>query len=134
LTTRFVVCIDIEEDDVAKAYTELYRFMHNQVPAHKIGWESTDEVFGEDGELMNQNDIQEAREKGFAQIKDMFNEREGSLLVLRDEDLEKIGIDASSISDDKFDEITEAYADEIEDTFDFGELLRFTIEEHGLLK
>lgn len=64
---RFVVCIDIDEVDVAKAYSELHKYMdviQKHAPEKWEGWESTDEAFDDDDQI-EPDVLQEARDKFF---------------------------------------------------------------------
>jgi len=59
MTTRFVVCVDVEEDNLELAYKALYQAM-GQLP-DGVEWESTDEVYGPDGGELGEEEIQAAR-------------------------------------------------------------------------
>lgn len=65
--TRFVICIDIVNDDVAEAYGELYRLMAklDKDPVCD-GWESTDEAFNSNGDSLTPEEIQKASNKFFS--------------------------------------------------------------------
>jgi len=55
---RFVICVDIEEDDTTKAYGEMYEAMRKS----GLDWESTDEWFPpEEGEPGDPDELQAAR-------------------------------------------------------------------------
>jgi hypothetical protein len=70
--TRFVVAIDVDEDDLTKAYIELNKIMHQEVRACDVAWESTDEAFGPDGEHVNPDDLQSARMEGIDLIRNDY--------------------------------------------------------------
>jgi len=69
--TRFVICVDIAEDDLAKAYGHLHDYMdyiqdgNSNGRAAYEGWESSDEAFDADGEHIDPDVLQKAREKFF---------------------------------------------------------------------
>lgn len=60
---RLVVCIDIPAVTLEEAYHRLYYTMAG-LPKD-IEWESTDEAFDQEGELIPPNKVQEARMKFF---------------------------------------------------------------------
>lgn len=67
---RFVICVDIAEEDLTEAYRKLHEFMdliQNSTEAMNIweGWESTDEAFGPDGAAIDPDVLQQARMKFF---------------------------------------------------------------------
>ena len=53
---RFVICVDVEEDDVAKAYGLLRDGMKQST----LGWESTDEWYKPGGDQGNSGELQQA--------------------------------------------------------------------------
>jgi len=60
-TYRFVICVDVEESDLAFAYSKLYHSMA-LISSKELDWESTDEAYFEDGEEVDPNLLQKARE------------------------------------------------------------------------
>ena len=65
----FSVNIEIEDvDSLEEAYIKLNKIMHQEIPAHQVSWESTDECFDEDGNEIDAETLQDARMKGFARI------------------------------------------------------------------
>lgn len=66
MSTRFVVCVDIDEDDLSKAYAKLHNAMDLASKEESWeGWESTDEAYNEDSSgwdgKVNEEDLQKAR-------------------------------------------------------------------------
>ena len=59
MATRFVVCIDIDSDDLKEAYLLLY----DQLVKTGVDWETTDENYNADGERIPECDMQAARTK-----------------------------------------------------------------------
>lgn len=60
-TYRFVICVDVEESDLSLAYSKLYHSM-KLISSKELDWESTDEAYFEDGEEVDPNILQKARE------------------------------------------------------------------------
>ena len=58
-TFRLVVCIDIEAKNLSEAYGKLWRGM--AVTMMSEDWESSDEWYGEDGELGSEEELAAAR-------------------------------------------------------------------------
>ncbi len=54
---RFVVCVDIEAENLPEAYEKLLGRMNAN------DWESTDEVYGPDGEEIGEERFSQARAK-----------------------------------------------------------------------
>jgi len=54
---RFVVCVDIEAENLPEAYEKLLGRMNAN------DWESTDEVYGPDGEEVGEEKFAQARAK-----------------------------------------------------------------------
>ncbi len=65
---RFVICVDVEAEDVDEAYAMLYDAM-KAVDRKGVEWESTDEVYGSNGEAIPEERIVEARMKKIQQIR-----------------------------------------------------------------
>lgn len=66
---RFVVCIDVESDDLCDAYGKMSEALHTLQEG--VLWESTDEAFQNDGSEIDPEDLQEAR-------MEYFNKRAGT--------------------------------------------------------
>jgi hypothetical protein len=64
---RFVICVDVEEKDLASAYSKLYDAMA-EISSPQLEWESTDEAYFEDGEEIDPKFLQKAREIKLNQI------------------------------------------------------------------
>ena len=67
---RFVICVDVDADDLKSAYGKLFRFMGvKQAPVginrSDIDWESTDENYDDDGEEIDPDVMQAARMEVF---------------------------------------------------------------------
>lgn len=54
---RFVICVDVEEDNPTRAYGVMYEAMKKS----ELEWESTDEWFDSDGELGDPDSLQRSR-------------------------------------------------------------------------
>ncbi len=69
--TRFIVCIDIDEDDLTEAYAKLWEAMNTAERQHRFweGFESTDEAFGPDGEQIDVDVLHAARNAYFERKK-----------------------------------------------------------------
>jgi hypothetical protein len=67
---RFVICVDIEADDLHLAYAKLYDFMGRNSPVgwnrKDLDWESTDENYDHDGDEIDPDVMQAARMEVFA--------------------------------------------------------------------
>ncbi len=59
---RFVICVDVEAEDVDEAYAMLYDAM-KAVDRSGVEWESTDEVYGSNGEAIPEDRVAAARAK-----------------------------------------------------------------------
>ena len=57
---RFVICVDVEEQELPAAYAKLYDAM-KQISSPQLEWESTDEAYGEDGQEIDPIVLQNAR-------------------------------------------------------------------------
>ncbi len=53
---RFVVCVDVDADDLPEAYAGLLQRMNAN------DWESTDEAYAPDGEQIDKDELTRARE------------------------------------------------------------------------
>lgn len=53
---RLIIAVDIE----AKTLPEAYEILFNKMNETKLGWESTDEAYDENGDSVDPDDIQEA--------------------------------------------------------------------------
>ncbi len=60
---RIVICVDLESDDAAVAYKELWDCM----AASGLDWESSDEWYAGDGDPIHQDAQQEARMKAIGE-------------------------------------------------------------------
>ena len=69
MITRFIIAIDVEGDTLVEAYKNLDKVMHQEVPAREVSWETTDDVFDEDGELENHGVVQDAIMQAFKEIR-----------------------------------------------------------------
>ncbi len=59
MTVRFVISVDINENDVPKAYKMLLEVMaQTEMHKHVNGWESTDEAFDSSDKLMTPAEFQ----------------------------------------------------------------------------
>ena len=67
---RFLVCIDTEGETLADAYIHLYKIMNQKFPASHISWESSDEAYDEEGDLLSCYQVQEARFAGLAKMQE----------------------------------------------------------------
>jgi hypothetical protein len=65
---RLIIAVDVEADDLPSAYSLVYRFM-GTVPAG-MDWESTDEAYAPDGEVIDADMLQTARMAFFAEQHD----------------------------------------------------------------
>lgn len=59
---RFVICVDVEADSLDEGYSKLYDTMA-KVDQEAFQWESTDEAFTPDGDVVDPKDLQRARMK-----------------------------------------------------------------------
>ena len=66
MTTRFIICVDIDEDDLIEAYSVLYDRMAIICEQSILDWESSDEAYDENGEVINEDKLQEARMSKFS--------------------------------------------------------------------
>ena len=58
---RFVICVDVEDTDLSAAYSKLYDAM-GKISSPQLEWESTDEAYFEDGEGIDPQLLQKARQ------------------------------------------------------------------------
>ncbi len=55
--TRFIICVDIDRDDLETAYRDLRVGMHRS----NLEWETTDEVYDDNGEPINADELSKVR-------------------------------------------------------------------------
>ena len=65
MTYRLIIAVDVNADDLADAYARVYRFMGTTPPG--MDWESTDEAYDPDGEIIDADLLQTARLAFFAE-------------------------------------------------------------------
>jgi hypothetical protein len=63
---RIIIALDIEASSTEEAYAKAYETM-KQVDTESFQWESTDEWFDEDGELIPPDAVQDIRMKVFGE-------------------------------------------------------------------
>ena len=66
MTFRFVICVDIEAEDLYEAYSTLYDRMAIIWEEKILDWESSDENYDEEGKILDPDDVQKARMAKFA--------------------------------------------------------------------
>ena len=67
---RFIIAIDVDGNNLVEGYKELTNIMNGKVDPSKIewGWESTDEVFDNDGELVSPDELQASITQAFEEM------------------------------------------------------------------
>lgn len=65
MSYRFVVCIDVDAEGMTEAYGKLHEGLSVVNFEGYEGWESTDENFDEDGELVPPETMQQHRDEFF---------------------------------------------------------------------
>lgn len=69
---RLVLCLDVDASSLEEAYRKAYETM-NEVCSKSGGtleWESTDEAFDSDGEIISPSTLQDARIKVFSDLRE----------------------------------------------------------------
>lgn len=64
---RLVICLDVEADSLESAYEKVYRTMGG-VDCREFQWESTDEAYDEDGNQVEEEEMQRVRHTVFARL------------------------------------------------------------------
>jgi len=59
-TYRLVVCIDVPADSLKEAYGKMRKFVTDGNPENALGWETSDEWYGPDGEQGDEVELQAA--------------------------------------------------------------------------
>lgn len=57
---RLIVCIDVPADNLKEAYRKMRKFITDGNPEHALGWETSDEWYGPDGEQGDEAELQAA--------------------------------------------------------------------------
>ena len=57
---RLVVCLDVDAENLSKAYGVISKFMSDS-ESYGVAWESSDESYGPDGEPIDEAELQKAR-------------------------------------------------------------------------
>lgn len=63
-TCRIIIALDVDTPSLEEAYRKVYRTMKG-VDEEDFQWESTDEWFGDDGGLVDADEVQRIRMKVF---------------------------------------------------------------------
>jgi len=64
---RFVICVDVEAKNLEEGYSKLYDTM-GKVDCESFQWESSDEAYTPDGELVNSDQLTNARMTKIAEM------------------------------------------------------------------
>lgn len=57
---RLVVCVDVTADNLTEAYRKVRRFISEGPSENALGWETSDEWYGPDGEQGDEAELQAA--------------------------------------------------------------------------
>ena len=70
MSYQFTINIDVDANNLLDAYKQLDKIMHQEVKACNVSWESSDEAYDHEGEVIDPETLQEARMKAFKEIRE----------------------------------------------------------------